>query len=169
MLAVTHMERSVGIRELRQHLYRYLHERRGPRRAPRGAAVAAGLAYVDSSALVKLPLAEAERVALRAELSGWVGLVSSSLLEIEVLRACGRHGDAYLRRAEQAVARVALLPIDATIVAHAARLGPALRSLDAIHLATALSLGGEVGAFVVYDERLQAAATKAGLPVTAPA
>jgi uncharacterized protein len=119
---------------------------------------------------VKLPLAEPERDALRTELRRWDGLVASALLRVEAMRACRRYGEEFARRAEEGLARVALLPIDAAVLDVAAALAPpSLRSPDAIHLATALSLGDDLGAFVVYDERLRAAADAAGLPVSAPA
>jgi hypothetical protein len=64
---------------------------------------------------------------------------------------------------------VDLVPITRDLLETAADLGPpSLRSLDALHLATALSLGSALDAFVVYDERLARAATEAGLPVVAP-
>ena len=60
--------------------------------------------------------------------------------------------------------------MDDTVLAIARRLDPSeLRSLDAIHLATALSIGGDLGALFSYDDRLAAAATAAGLRVLAPA
>lgn len=65
--------------------------------------------------------------------------------------------------------RFILLDIDATILASAARLDPlVLRTLDAIHLASALSLGGNLGGFVAYDNRLAQAAAAQGMRVFAP-
>lgn len=64
---------------------------------------------------------------------------------------------------------MALLAVDAPVLEAAAGLGPAeLRTLDAIHVASALSLGGDLRAFVTYDERQASAARKAGLPVETP-
>ena len=59
---------------------------------------------------------------------------------------------------------------DDAVLDEAASIGPAeLRSLDALHLATALSIRDEIGVFVTYDERLGAAAASRGLPVSQPA
>jgi predicted nucleic acid-binding protein len=96
--------------------------------------------------------------------------VSSALLRVEALRACARYGADEVARAASALAGLALVPLDDQVLEAAATLTPAeLRSLDAIHLATALSLGGELGAMFVYDERLAAAALAAGIRVEAPA
>lgn len=131
--------------------------------------MAGGLGYIDTSAFVKLVLGEDEAPALRAELANWRGHVSSGLLLAEAVRACARYGPSYARLARQASEAVALLPVDDAVLSAAADLAPAeLRTLDAIHLATALSLGEDIGAMLVYDARLSAAATRAGLRVLAP-
>lgn len=128
------------------------------------------MAYLDTSAYVKLPLVEDGHEALRAELGRWDGYVSSTLLAVEAVRACGRYGVQYGELAREWLEGVALLPLDDRTLAAAIELGPStLRSLDALHLATALSVREDVGAFVVYDERLSRAAVDAGLPVVAPA
>ena len=127
--------------------------------------------YLESSALVKLVVAEPESSALRAYLAGQAGRVSSQLTRVEVLRAVRRANrpQTTLRRAERALERIALTPVDEQILAQAASLDPpGLRSLDAIHLATALSLDG-LDALVTYDRRLSDAATDAGLAVASPA
>jgi uncharacterized protein len=118
---------------------------------------------------VKLPLREAEHSALRRELARWPGQVSSALIRVEATRGCARYGAKYVRRAEQAVARLALIPVDDDVLRAAAELDPpALRTLDALHLATALSLGAELGVLLTYDHRMLAAARAAGLRVDAP-
>jgi uncharacterized protein len=130
-----------------------------------------GMLYLDSSALVKLVVAEAETPALRAFLAGWPDRVSSALARVEVLRAVKRidAGSAMHRRATRVLARVALVRIDDAILAAAARMAPkALRTLDAIHLATARSLDGLAG-IVTYDLRLRRAAAHARLKVWSPA
>ncbi len=67
------------------------------------------------------------------------------------------------------LAGLELVELDDRVIAAAAGLDPAeLASLDAIHLASALSLGDDLGAFVCYDRRLAEAATAAGLPMLAP-
>jgi predicted nucleic acid-binding protein len=119
---------------------------------------------------VKLPFREAEHVALRRELRRWGGLASSALLSVEARRAAGRYGPRYVGRVSEALAGVSLVAIDDRVLAAAAALEPAeLRSLDAIHLATALSLGGDLGVMYVYDERLADAARAVGVRVEAPA
>lgn len=127
--------------------------------------------YLESSALVKLIAAEPGSSALRAYLAGQKGRVSSQLTRVEVLRAVRRtdRSELTLRRAEQALAIIALTPVDEPVLARAASLEPPrLRSLDAIHLATALSIDG-LDAFVTYDHRLADAAREAGLAVVSPA
>ena len=119
---------------------------------------------------MKLPLREAEKDALLRELVEWEGFVSSSLLGVESLRACARYGASYERAAREWMEGLALVPIDDGVLDVAAELEPAgLRSLDALHLATAISLGNEVGVFFTYDDRLGHAAQENGLPVGQPA
>lgn len=85
------------------------------------------------------------------------------------MRACARKGVRYARGAQTALATVALLPLSDSIVRTAAALEPPeLRSLDAIHLATALSVAEQLGGVFTYDVRLAEAATAAGLTVLAP-
>jgi predicted nucleic acid-binding protein len=86
------------------------------------------------------------------------------------VRACARYGAQSAARAEAGLEAVTLVPLDAAVLRDAARIEPAaLRSLDAIHLSTALSLGADLGAMYVYDERLAAVARAAGIRVEAPA
>ncbi len=128
------------------------------------------LLYLDSSALVKLVLPEPETEALREILSLWPERFSSALTRIEVLRAVRRAGvgRSTYERAENVVARVGLVDVDERVLNVAARLGPPeLRSLDAIHLATALS-APDLGGLVSYDARLMRAATCSGVTAMAP-
>lgn len=114
-------------------------------------------------------LGEPEAEALREALAAWPVLVSSRLLIVESVRACARYGDDFAVRAQNGLSALALLPMnDALLHAAAVLLPPGLRSLDAIHLATALSLGDRMGAMVCYDERLGSAAHGAGLEVVQP-
>lgn len=131
-----------------------------------------GLVYLDSSALVKLVARESESEALFAFLEPRSERVSSILARIEVGRALRRvaAAPALVQRAERILSRVALMHLVAPIAHLAARMGPAeLRSLDAIHLASALSVGDDLEVLVSYDRRLNAAAEEAGLRVAAPA
>jgi len=118
---------------------------------------------------VKLVLREPEEKALRAEMAEWEGYVSSTLLGLEAIRACSRHRGEYARDAREWLLDVSRLPLDDALLDDAATLGPAnLRSLDAIHLATAIGIREEIGAFIAYDRRLVQAAQAGGLPVVTP-
>jgi predicted nucleic acid-binding protein len=126
--------------------------------------------YLDSSALVKLAHDESETPALRRWLGAQPGPpVSSALAAIEVTRALRRHDPAAVSRVPAILSQVILVPIDEPIVSAAAALvEPLLRSLDAIHLATALRLGMPNLSFVTYDKRLAAGADQEGLAVVSP-
>ncbi|HJX27993.1 MAG TPA: type II toxin-antitoxin system VapC family toxin [Thermoanaerobaculia bacterium] len=129
------------------------------------------LLYLDSSALVKLVLPEAESAALLESLAAWPVRLSSELARVEVVRAVRRatQDPAVEQRAEEVLAGLHLMKIDSEILGRAARLEPrTLRSLDAIHLASALSLGEDLGAIVIYDNGLATAATDRGLTVVTP-
>lgn len=129
------------------------------------------LLYLDSSALVKLVMPEAESAALLASLAAWPVRVTSELAGLEVVRAARRAtvDPAIEQRAMEVMAGLHLLKIDTDILSQAARLEPrTLRSLGAIHLASALSLGGDLGAIVVYDSALATAAAGSGLRVITP-
>lgn len=127
--------------------------------------------YIDSSALLKLVLPEPERDALVNELSLRSDRVSSVLLAIECRRTCRRAGASrrVLARLEEELAAVTLVHLDRPVWKLAGTVGPRdLRSLDAIHLATALSIGDYPEALVTYDDRLAAAARASGLTVLQP-
>jgi uncharacterized protein len=126
--------------------------------------------YVDSSALVKLAVREPESVALRRYLARRQPLVSSALARTEVVRALLPLGPGAVRRGREVLARVALLRVNDRVLDGAGVLAPAdLRSLDAIHLASAELLGSDLRGFVTYDERLATAAAGRGLRVIRPA
>ena len=126
--------------------------------------------YLDSSALVKLVLEEAESEALRLYLMSRAQRVSSIVAGVEVRRAARREGGKRgADRASDVLDGVYLIELDAPIVELAAALSPgSLRTLDAIHLASALSLGGDLGPLVTYDLRLRRAGEAAGLEIAAP-
>ena len=127
--------------------------------------------YLDASALVKLIVAEPESGALRRYLGERPRIISSRIAEVELRRAVARQdeidaGD----RVSSLIATVELLELNAEVARRAGELTSAtLRSLDAIHLASALVIAPEVDAVVAYDTRLAAAARAAGLAVVAPA
>lgn len=134
------------------------------------------LFYLDASALVKLVREEPESTALRAYLDE-ADLVSSELVLTEVPRAVRRAAahdpelpaEILIERTAELLEAVALLPLDRPLLAAAGALAePALRALDAIHVAAAIDLA-PIDAFVSYDERQSAAARLAGLRTAAPA
>lgn len=128
------------------------------------------LVYLDTSAFVKLVISEPETAALVAALSPKTLLVASEILEVEALRATRRAtGEDGATAAHAQLGGVRLLPLTAQIRRRACELEPpTLRSLDAIHIATALDLGERLACMYAYDERMATAASKAGLRVCAP-
>ena len=128
--------------------------------------------YLDSSALMKLVRQEDESPALRDWLSrqGEPRVVTSALGRVEVLRAARRGADAaLLAQARRVVDNVDLVPLDRPVQDLACDVGdPALGSLDALHLASALLLGQDLSAFVAYDHGLLTAAAATRLPTAAP-
>ncbi len=128
----------------------------------------ASLAYLDTSAYVKVALGEPERAALLSALERYA-LVSSQLLGVEAVRACARYGPEYANAADAGLRAVSLLPLDEAVLARAKTLQPAhLRTLDALHLASALSLGTDLAVLVSYDDRLSDAARASGVSVLTP-
>jgi hypothetical protein len=126
--------------------------------------------YLDSSAFVKVVVEEAESTALRSMLAASEARrVSSSLLRTESLRAVRHLGPAALLAVREGLRRVGLISVDDRILDAAGVLEPGvLRTLDAIHLATALALGDDLEAIVTYDERMITAAALLGLTTTSP-
>lgn len=128
--------------------------------------------YLDSAAIVKLVHAETESAALR----GWLderadtGWVSSVLAEIESFRALARYAAAAVARLPAVLDQIDMVGLDSPIRILAQTVRPVtVRSLDAIHLGTALHMRQVLTSFVTYDERLLDAARAAGLPAEAPA
>jgi uncharacterized protein len=130
--------------------------------------LASQLAYLDASAFLKLVLDEPESPALEHAIAKWQW-ASSAILEVEAGLGVRRRQPASADAVRTLLGGVRLVDMDADIRAAAAGLPDAgLRALDAIHLATALSLGERCGAFFAYDDRLIAAARAHGLTVTVP-
>jgi uncharacterized protein len=128
--------------------------------------------YLDSAAVVKLAHAEPESAALRAWLderaeTQWI---SSVLTEIESFRALARYAPQAASRLPAVLDQIDLIDLDQRIRMLAQTVTPAtVRSLDAIHLGTALRSRSSLTSFVTYDKRLLDAAQAAGLPINAPA
>jgi predicted nucleic acid-binding protein len=127
--------------------------------------------YLDSAAVVKLVHAEPESPALR----GWLdeqaetGWISSVLTEIESFRALARYAPDAASRLPAVLDQIDLIDLDPHIRILAQTVRPVtVRSLDAIHLGTALHSRPELTSFVTYDKRLLDAAEAAGLPVDSP-
>ena len=125
--------------------------------------------YLDSSAIVKLAVEEPQSAALRRYLRRRRPLVSSALARTEVLRALLLEGEQGIGRGRTVLARVEMVRVSDRILDAAGTLLPAsLRSLDAIHLATAQRLGRDIGRVVTYDERMIDAAREVGIKTTSP-
>ncbi len=126
--------------------------------------------YIDTSAFVKLVSLEPETDALL----GWIGehrpsLFASELLRTEAIRAIRRFDAAALVTAKELLLTVNLLAMPSSTFARAAELDPKiLRSLDALHLASALDLGDDLDGLVTYDERLAGACALHGVAVISP-
>lgn len=127
--------------------------------------------YLDSSALLKLVRAEAETSALL----GWLAerteqpLITSELGRVEVLRAARRVGDRAVSEARLVLGDLDLVPLDRAVQDLASDLGePLLRTLDALHLASAVLLREHIDVLVAYDDRLIGAARAEGLVVATP-
>lgn len=125
--------------------------------------------YVDSSALVKLVLPEAESSSMIKFTTQHSRVVTSTIGAIEFRRAVKRHYAERLWAVESVLATMTLVEMSREVRRTAALLEPAtLRTLDAIHLASALLVRDELEAFVGYDERLLEAARLVGIPTVSP-
>ena len=128
-----------------------------------------GLTYVDASALVKLVVEEPESRAMHRWFVESTRVMTSRIGLIETLRASARRAHDPAHR-EQVIRDVEVIELNPAISTVAAALQPAvMRTLDAIHVASALALGPELDAFVTYDDRIAEAARAIGLPVVRPA
>lgn len=125
-------------------------------------------AYVDTSALAKLLSREAETDALRGFLEAST-VVASAIVRTELLRVGLRMGERYVEVAGALLAGVAEVAVTRDRLDRAGRLAPApLRTLDALHLTTALDLGPDLDVLVAYDRRLLDAARQHGLATASP-
>lgn len=125
--------------------------------------------YLDSSAIVKLVVRENESDALRKHLRRRGPLISSALARVEVLRALLPGGEVAATAGRRVLATIELVRVNDRVMELAGSILPVeLRSLDAIHIATAHRLGDDLGGFITYDERMAAAARQLGYRVFAP-
>ena len=132
--------------------------------------MSADVAYLDTSAAVKLLMSERDSPALRRWLRQRPERASAALLRVELVRVVRRAGlPRLIPDARRLLAGVHLIRLDDALLDRAADLDPTeVRSLDAIHLAAAASLGDDLAAVVTYDDRLLAAARSVGLPTATP-
>jgi predicted nucleic acid-binding protein len=131
--------------------------------------MSADVAYLDSSAFVKLIVQEPETEALQNYLQKWPRHTSSALLYAETIRAVWRLGSASIQLARARLDQLSLITIDRDILSTAAMAQPStLRTLDAIHLASALAIGPDLGTLISYDQRLNLAATELGITIASP-
>jgi predicted nucleic acid-binding protein len=126
--------------------------------------------YLDTSAFIKVVVREAESEALRSYLSTRTNRrVASALLRTEALRAVRWQGPEALAAVREGLLRIDLVGIDDRTLDAAGSLEPrVLRTLDAIHVVTAIAIGDDLDSIVTYDERMIEAARSVGLPVTTP-
>lgn len=125
--------------------------------------------YLDTSALVKLVRSEGESVALRRYLTTRPVRTTCALVRVELVRAARRQDAGAVAAAQRLLGEIDLIALDESLLDAAALIQPDVRSLDAIHLASALALGAHLAALVTYDMRMKAAAVSMGLPVVSPA
>lgn len=127
--------------------------------------------YLDASALVKLVITERESAALRIFLAGDPVLISSRIGAVELRRVAARQDEQPAEPQVDAIlANMLIIEVDEGVAESAGAVHPtSLRTLDAIHLASALTLAPELDALITYDARLADAARAAGLNVVSPA
>ena len=126
--------------------------------------------YLDTSAAVKLVVAEVGSKALRRwVMKATVPVVSSDLLRTELLRATRRGAPDQMQQARAVLDSLVLLTMSTPLFEQAGTIEPdLLRSLDALHLAAALDLGDDLDGIITYDDRLASAAVALGIDVIAP-
>ncbi|MFD9699947.1 type II toxin-antitoxin system VapC family toxin [Lentzea sp. NPDC059081] len=124
--------------------------------------------YLDTSALVKLVRTESETDALVDWLGDRTDLVTSAISRVELMRALWDEGEAEKRQASTILVELDNVPMSFDLLDAAGALPQQVRSLDAIHLASAIRLRDFLDAFVAYDKRLLAAADEVGLLAVAP-
>jgi predicted nucleic acid-binding protein len=135
-----------------------------------------GILYVDTSALLKLLVREAESAAIERELVQWPSLATSIVTEVELFRAVARaredRPDAVIDGSlvlQSVIASAAIVPLSNDLVLAARNVSPVhVGALDAIHIASALSLGKDLAGVATYDNRMRDALDRAKIAVVAP-
>jgi len=128
-----------------------------------------GRVYLDTSAAVKLVVTETESQPLERFLAGQRSRLSSRVMVVELVRAVARRSPGSMDQARSVLQLLEFVELSRDLAERAGDLEPAgLRSLDAIHLASALAVGDELDAFVTYDARQAGAARSLGLTVESP-
>ena len=127
-------------------------------------------AYLDTSAFLKLIVTERESPALRRFLARWPERTSAVLLRTEAVRALRRAGyDSQVGAALRLLGTMRLIRLDEPLLDRASEQEPReMRSLDAVHLGAALTIGSDLGVLVTYDRRLGDAARNRGITVSSP-
>jgi len=132
--------------------------------------------YVDTSALLKLLVREAESAAIERELLTWSELATSVITEVELPRAVARarkeRPDAVIDGSvvlQGVLASAAIIPLSESAVAASCKVKPVhIGALDAIHIASALALDRQLAGVATYDKRMQDALVPLGVRVIAP-
>jgi predicted nucleic acid-binding protein len=127
--------------------------------------------YLDTSALVKLVVAEAESAALRDYLRSYPedALFTAALARTELVRAVGAGGPSAVGKARALLDSIDSIALSRSLLDDAGTLAPPnVRSLDAIHLAAAQRGGASLRAVITYDNRMSRAATSLGIPTASP-
>lgn len=126
------------------------------------------LAYLDTSAFVKTIVEEPESARLVDWLERWPDRASCDLLRTEAVRALRPHGARAVAIGRAGFVTLRLVRLDERLLHAAGELPLEMRSLDAIHVASALALGSDLGALVTYDRRMESAARELDIPVASP-
>jgi predicted nucleic acid-binding protein len=124
--------------------------------------------YLDASALVKLVVAEPESDDLRVFLASFPQRITCALARVETVRAVREQGPVAVQRARAVIANIDQIHLDTPLLDDAAQLDHPIRSLDAIHVAAARTVGSGLRAVVTYDRRMSDAARASGLNISAP-
>ncbi len=128
-----------------------------------------GVAYLDASAIVKLIIDEPESSAFNRWYTETTRSMTSRVGVVETVRASSRRAFDPVHRA-RILSDLEIIELDASVASVAASIGsPGLRTLDAIHIASAMAVAADLDAFVTYDDRMAEAARALGLPVIRPA